>query len=92
MELVSQQHIENKIFTVRNMQIMLDSDLAMLYGTETKFINRAVKRNPNRFPEPFVFQLTKIEWESLRFQFGTSSGRGVVMFSALLLNQLMDVR
>lgn len=79
MELINQQPIENKIFTVRNMQVMLDSDLAMLYGTETKFINRAVKRNPNRFPASFVLDLTETEWESIRFQSGTlntSKGRG----------------
>ena len=71
MELINQQYIENKIFTVRNMQVMLDSDLAVLYGTETKFINRAVKRNPNRFPESFVLDLTETEWENIRFQSGT---------------------
>lgn len=71
--------IENKIYTIRGMQVMLDSDLANLYGTETKFINRAVKRNPQRFPESFVFQLSEKEWESLRFQLGTlktNLGRG----------------
>ena len=92
MELVSQQHIENKIFTVRNMQVMLDSDLAMLYDTETSFINRVVKRNLSRFPEPFVFQHIQEELESLRFQFGTSNKQGVAMLSALLLNQLKEVR
>lgn len=79
MELINQQNIGNKIFTVRNMQVMLDSDLAVLYGTETKFINRAVKRNPNRFPESFVLDLTETEWENIRFQSGTlntSKGRG----------------
>lgn len=50
---------------------MLDVDLALLYATETKFINRAVKRNSDRFPAHFCFQLTEIEWESLRFQIGT---------------------
>lgn len=76
---------------------MLDSDLAELYETETKFINRAVKRNESRFPEAFMFQLTENEWENLKYQFGTSSlhgGRrtlpyvfteqGVAMLSAVL--------
>lgn len=55
---------------------MLDSDLAALYGTETKFLNRAVNGNPSRFPDSFVFQLSKKEWENLKFQFGTSSAHG----------------
>ena len=50
--------IENKIFTVRGVSVMLDSDLALLYGVETKRINQTVKRNINRFPEWFMFQLT----------------------------------
>lgn len=68
--------IQDKIFTIRGLQVMLDSDLAELYATETKFINRAVKRNPNRFPEDFMFQLKEKEWESLKYQFGTSSRHG----------------
>ena len=76
-EIMKLNDIQNRIFTVRGMQVMLDSDLAKFYQTETKYINRAVKRNPDRFPEGFVYQLTKIEMESLRFQFGTlKAGRG----------------
>lgn len=78
-EIIPQDHIENKIFTIRVVQVMLDSDLAVLYQTETKFINRAVKRNPLRFPEVFAFQINDEEWNSLRFQNGTlkdESGRG----------------
>jgi hypothetical protein len=51
---------------------MLDSDLAELYATETKYINRAVKRNFNRFLQTFVFQLNENEWDKLKFQFGAS--------------------
>ena len=65
------KHIINRIFTVRKKQVMLDSHLAELYGIETKYLNRAVKRNPVRFPESFMFQLTKEEFENLRFQIGT---------------------
>jgi len=69
--------IKSRIFTIRGMQVMMDSDIAKFYQTETKYVNRAVKRNPDRFPEGFVYQLTKIEMESLRFQFGTlNAGRG----------------
>jgi len=65
------QNIESKIYSIRGIQVMLDSDLAFLYQTETKFINRAVKRNPERFPKDFVFTLTDKEWHDLRFQIGT---------------------
>ncbi|MCH8485765.1 MAG: ORF6N domain-containing protein [Candidatus Cyclonatronum sp.] len=73
---LSIRNIEDGIFTVRGIQVMLDSDLAVLYQTETKVINRAVKRNPLRFPEAFMFQLTEKEWTDLKFQFGTSSEHG----------------
>jgi len=64
--------IKNLIYVVRNQKVMLDSDLAMLYEVETKNLNKAVKRNIERFPSNFMFQLTKDEWKILRFQFGTS--------------------
>ena len=63
--------IESRIFTIRGMQVMLDSDLANLYITETKFINRAVSRNQDRFPADFAFRLNDQEWSALRFQNGT---------------------
>lgn len=69
----NQNEVENCIFTIRGVQVMLDSDLARFYGIETKFLNRAVKRNPKRFPSDFMFQLTKEEVDALRFQFGTSN-------------------
>ena len=68
--------IENKIFTLRGEQVILDRDLAELYGVETKVLNRAVKRNAERFPNHFMFQLTKEEWENLRIHFGTSNVHG----------------
>ncbi|MFO7789254.1 MAG: ORF6N domain-containing protein [Bacteroidales bacterium] len=75
-----QQNIINRIFTVRGRQVMLDEHLADLYGMETKYLNRAVKRNPDRFPESFMFQLTKEEHENLRFQIGTSIEDDVLRF------------
>ena len=66
-------NIKNLIYTIRDKQVMLDSDVAMLYHYETKNINKAMKRNIERFPEDFCFQLTEKEVENLRFQFGTSS-------------------
>ena len=68
MENVTAQTIENKIFTIRGVQVMLDKDLAELYGVETKVLNQAWKRNIERFPEEFCFQLTKEEVEILRSQ------------------------
>lgn len=73
MENVTTQIIEDKIFTIRGVQVMLDKDLAELYGVETKRINEQVKRNIERFPEEFCFQLTKEEVESLRSQIVTLS-------------------
>ena len=67
------ENIKNLIYTIRDKQVMLDSDVAMLYQYTTKNINKAMKRNINRFPEDFCFQLTEKEVENLRFQFGTSS-------------------
>ncbi len=71
MENVTAQTIENKIFTIRGVQVMLDKDLAELYEVETKRINEQVKRNIERFPEEFCFQLTKEEVEILRSQIAT---------------------
>lgn len=65
--------IQNKIYTIRDVQVMLDEDLASLYGVEPKRLNEQVKRNIARFPEKFRFQLTEYEYENLRSQFATSS-------------------
>lgn len=72
------KYIENLIFTIRDKQVILDSDIAMLYEVETKKLNQAVKRNIERFPEEFCFKLTEIEYNSLRSQFVTlkNYGRG----------------
>lgn len=67
------EDIKNLIYTVRGKKVMLDSDVAMLYHYETKYINLAVRRNKERFPEDFCFQLTNVEAENLRLQFATSS-------------------
>lgn len=63
--------IQNLIYEVRGEKVMLDSDLAKLYQVETKHLNRQVKRNMERFPVDFMFQLTKEEWKDLRCQNGT---------------------
>ena len=68
---ISTNIIENLIYTIRGVQVMLDSNLAEMYGVEAKQINRVLKRNEERFPELFVFQLTGNEWNSVRYQIGT---------------------
>jgi len=68
--------IERKILLIRGQKVMLDSDLAELYGVETSNLNKAVKRNIDRFPEDFMLQLTKEEADSLRFQIGMSKTEG----------------
>lgn len=69
--------IQSKIYEVRGVRVMLDKDLAELYQVTTGNLNKAVKRNIKRFPPDFMFQLTKEEWESLRFQIGSlKTGRG----------------
>jgi phage regulator Rha-like protein len=66
------QSIQNRIYEIRGERVMIDKDLAALYETETKALNLAVKRNIKRFPKDFMFQLSKEEFEDLRFQFETS--------------------
>ena len=71
------ESIRNKIYEIRGQRVMLDRDLAELYGVTTGNLNKAVKRNIRRFPPDFMFQLTKEEWDSLRFQIGILDvGRG----------------
>ncbi|MGL2988016.1 ORF6N domain-containing protein [Flavobacterium sp. RSSA_27] len=70
--LLSEETIANKIYFIRNQKVMLDRDLAALYGIETKVLNQAVKRNMSRFPEDFMFQLTEIEFQNLKSQIVTS--------------------
>jgi hypothetical protein len=71
--LLSEETISDKIYFIRNQKVMLDRDLAMLYQIETKVLKQAVKRNLSRFPEDFMFELTKSEFENWRSQFVTSN-------------------
>ena len=73
--LVPVERIEKSILLIRKQKVMLDSNLAELYGVETKVLVQTVKRNRERFPDDFVFQLSKEEFDNLRFHFGTSSDR-----------------
>jgi hypothetical protein len=100
--IINENNIKDKIHTIRNLQIMLDRDLAELYGVETKHINQAVKRNEARFPNDFMFQLSKEEFQNWRSQFVTSNSdkmglrrppyafteQGVSMLSAVLKSDI----
>ena len=95
-DLIPQEIIESKIFLIRGRKVMLDRDLAALYGVTTGNLNRAVRRNLDRFPEDFMFQLINQEVKNLIFQFGTSrwggtrklpyafTENGVAMLSSIL--------
>ena len=98
---LSNEEIKNLIYTIRGKQVMLDSDVARLYHYETKRINETVKRNSERFPTEFCFQLTNQEYEVLKSQFATSNTRGgkqklpyvftekgILMLSGLLKNEI----
>jgi len=76
MEMVSPEHIEQSVLLIRHQKVMLDSDLAELYGVSTKRLNEQVKRNRARFPGDFMFQLTVSETEILRSQIATSKKGG----------------
>ncbi len=76
MQVIRRDHVQEKIITLRNQQIIIDSDVAELYGVETKRINEAVSRNQDKFPNGYLFELNKQEWESLKSQFATSIIKG----------------
>jgi len=101
LSIIDKQNIENKIYTIRNIQVMIDRDLAELYGVDTKVFNQAVKRNIKRFPESFRFQLSKDEFENLRSQIVTFkenlntkylpyafTEQGISMLSAILRSDI----
>ncbi len=97
--MIPDELVMNKIYLIRGQKVMLDRDLAELYGVETRALNQAVKRNADRFPVDFMFQLTRIEFENLRSQIVISSwggGRylptafteqGVAMLSSVLKSE-----
>ena len=69
---ISQLDVEDKIIEIRNKHVIIDSDVAQLYGVETKRINEAVNRNSEKFPTGYLLELTQEEWEPLKSQFATS--------------------
>ncbi|WP_017257088.1 ORF6N domain-containing protein [Pedobacter arcticus] len=76
LSIISDDIVINKIYEIRGLKAMLDSDLAELYGVETRVLNQAVQRNGDRFPKDFMFQLIDEEWSILKSQFVTSSWGG----------------
>jgi hypothetical protein len=78
----SSERIEKSILLIRRQRVMLDSDLAELYGVPTKVLNQAVRRNQTRFPQDFMFQLTQQEFQSLRSQIVTSSFKSQIAISS----------
>ena len=86
--LTSPAAIKRRIFVIRDREVMLDEDLADLYGVETGALTRAVRRNKDRFPDDFMFQLTKDEWAALRSQIGISNdGRGGRRYPPLVFTE-----
>ena len=78
MQVIKYEQVQEKIIEIRNQQVIIDSDVAELYKVETKRINEAVSRNPDKFPEGYLIELTKAEWEPLKSQFATSIKGGKV--------------
>lgn len=86
--LIPVERIAARICVIRGQSVMLDADLAELYGVETKNLNKAVTRNLDRFPKDFMFQLSIEEWEALKFQTGTSNtGRGGRRYSPRVFSE-----
>ena len=76
MSIITYQAVENKIITLRGLQVILDSDAAELYQIETKRINEAVKNNPEKFPDTYLMKMTQAEWVNLKSKFSTSNLQG----------------
>ena len=85
--IIPDEIISNKIYLIRNQKVMIDRDLAELYRVETKRLKESVKRNSERFPEDFMFELTKEEFENLRSQFATSSWGGTRYLPSVFTEQ-----
>jgi ORF6N domain len=82
--ILKQENVAQLVFLIRGEKVMLDADLAMLYGVSTKALNQAFRRNRNRFPSDFVFQLSKTEFDAMRSQFVTGSSSSKSMRSQIV--------
>ena len=72
-EMVTLTQVEDKLITIRDQSVLLDSDVAALYAVETREVNQAIKNNPDKFPEGYIIQFNKAEWQNLKSQIVTSS-------------------
>jgi hypothetical protein len=91
-EIVPIEHVVQSIRCIRGQKVLLDSDMAALYGVQTKNLNKAVKRNTERFPADFMFQLTPEEFRSLRFQSGSSKARGGMRYRPYAFTEQRAIR
>ena len=82
------KNIQSKIYEIRNQKVMIDYDLAAMYEIETRVLNQAVKRNLDRFPDDFMFQLTKDEWESLKSQFVISNSKASMSSQIVMTSRM----
>lgn len=78
---ISDESISHQIYVIRNQKVMIDGDLAKLYHVENKVLKQSVRRNSDRFPKDFMFDLTKEESDSLRSQFATTKNCHTTLFS-----------
>ena len=90
--LVPMERIERAILMLRGHKVMRDAELAALYGVETKALVRAVKRNEDRFPHDFMFQLSREESDNLRLHFGTSSSWGGRRYLPYAFTETLEIR
>lgn len=78
MDIIRIEEVENRIITVQNIPVIIDSDVARLYGVETKRINEAVKNNPDKFTDGYIVNLTKNEWDSIRSKNSTLKKKSII--------------
>ncbi|MDR3140615.1 MAG: ORF6N domain-containing protein [Tannerellaceae bacterium] len=83
-EILKLKQVEEKIITIRNQHVLLDSDVAALYDVETREVNQAVKNNPDKFPEDYIIQLDNAEWSNLKSKILTSSWGAKINFQMYL--------
>ena len=86
-DIIKMENIQDLIFEIRGVKVILDSDVAELYAVETKRINEAVKNNPNKFPDGYIVELTKDEWDSLKSKFSTSIKGGKVKLPSAFIEK-----
>ena len=87
---IENKNIEECIYSIRGQQVMLDSDVAYFFEVETKYLNKQMKRNINRFPDDFCFQLNSKEFKNLRFQNVTSNYARKKMFDIIKNKEIID--